>query len=452
MKKNFLKRNNGITTGMLIVILVIAIIVVGTLAYLFIFKKGSGLSIFVQDDKEQNLNAPKISLEANEDSKEVIEVKIKILATTDDEAGVKGIRLPNGSVINGEEYEYKVTENGTYTFYAIGNNGSETSAEIEISNIIKASASTPYIPEGFEHVEGEPDTGYVIKDKYDNEFVWVPVPSGIPTRNTNFDGDYEDSTDTSTELVNSIASYYGFYVARYEASKSAGNRVAVIPDADPWTNITYKKAEEYSKKMVEDYRYEDDIKTSIINSYAWDTTLEWINKSVENYSTKLDYGNYSGEVAKTGETSSDKVNNVCDLSGNVREWTSEVYKNVPKTTPSNSTNSQNTETVTSYRVIRGGSANISSTAARHQGYSELQEDAYWGFRVILYKAVGSSNNKPKPTPTPTPTETPEDNTETNTSTNTATNTTIDVNNDTNQNTSNGGILSNILNGLNNVNE
>lgn len=32
----------------------------------------------------------------------------------------------------------------------------------------------PYIPDGFEHTEGEWNTGFVIKDKENNQYVWVP--------------------------------------------------------------------------------------------------------------------------------------------------------------------------------------------------------------------------------------------------------------------------------------
>ena len=44
--------------------------------------------------------------------------------------------------------------------------------------------------------------------------------------------------------------------------------------------------------------------------------------------TSTEYGNYTNSVLKTGLTrTSDKINNIYDLGGNLEEWTSEAYKN-----------------------------------------------------------------------------------------------------------------------------
>lgn len=410
-KKDFTKNQSGITTLGVIIILFIVLLIFGVIAYLFFFKPGTGIFNSEEENVGDGLIEPQITLEVDDSAENAMEVVVSISAYTDDSAGIKGIRLPNGNVIEQAEYEYVITENGEYTFYAIGNNGKEISKNLNVSNIVEASATTPYIPEGFEHLTGEVDEGYVIKDKYGNEFVWIPVPTGILTRNTNFSADYQEPT---TELTNSVAKYYGFYVARYEASKSAGSRVAIIKDATPWTNITYTKAVEYISNMPEDYKYDDYTKTSIVNSYAWDTLLAWIDESNESYSSKTEYGNYSGELAKTGETSTDIVNNIADLAGNVREWTSEMYTKAPVATTkpkTNSTDTQNTEEAIFQRVIRGGSAMVSKTPAGHSSYYENQTDDFWGFRVILYRSVTSEttkkNNSSKTTPTPTATIEPE---------------------------------------------
>mgnify|MGYP003317301144 CR=1 FL=1 len=58
---------------------------------------------------------------------------------------------------------------------------------------------------------------------------------------------------------------------------------------------------------------------------------EEINKRVKNYSTSLNYGNYTGTIRNTGQTETDVINNICDMSGNVREWTTETNTENTKT-------------------------------------------------------------------------------------------------------------------------
>ena len=126
------------------------------------------------------------------------------------------------------------------------------------------------------------------------------------------------------------------------------------------------------------FRYGDNYDTQLVNSYAWDTTLAWLNKRVKNYSTSLNYGNYTGTIRNTGQTETDVINNICDMSGNVREWTTEIYKSA-------SEKKDNSKENVMYRVVRGGAASLSKTPKSHIGYTEVTSDTYWGFRTILYK-------------------------------------------------------------------
>jgi len=79
------------------------------------------------------------------------------------------------------------------------------------------------------------------------------------------------------------------------------------------------------------------------------------------------------------------------MAGNVREWTTEIYKNkaeAAKTSKKKKKNATNEELLSEtvyYRVVRGGGANISRTASSYNGNKENMTDEYWGFRVILYQ-------------------------------------------------------------------
>ena len=160
---------------------------------------------------------------------------------------------------------------------------------------------------------------------------------------------------------------------------------ASMEGENPWTDVTYIDALIASKGSAEYFGYEDGIKTNIMNSYAWDTALAWLNKTLPTtYSSSLNHGNYSGTMKPTGGTSSDKVNNICDMAGNVREWTSETYKGKINTKKKNSNKKNQSNTVLT-RVVRGGGATLNKTASGYTAYEENTSEAYWGFRMVLYK-------------------------------------------------------------------
>lgn len=372
----------------IIVLLIVGIVLVAGLGFKLLIDKQIAKR---GNQPETNFSdiVPVLDLSINTEEENQESVLITAIATTDDEAGIHSITLPDGSVTRSEEAKYEAYKNGNYTFKVKGNNGQNGSLTIEVKNIREASAKTPYLPTGFSHKEGEVENGYVIQDEYGNEFVWVPVESGKLTRNTMLDTNYEESANTASALVNSVAKNYGFYVARYEASsyETNGQKIAAsMANKTPWNNITYTQAADAAAKASTAFGYEG-YQTAIINSYAWDTTLQWIDGSFESYSTNTSYGNYSGDIRNTGGTQSDIKNNICDLAGNLREWTTEIFKGKVTTTPSKNKNAVNeviSETV-NYRVIRGGDAHLSRTASSHTGYKENMTDMYWGFRMILYQ-------------------------------------------------------------------
>lgn len=373
------------------VVIIIVLIMVLVAIILFAVSFLGGNSNGKDDKKTDNdeLIAPVLELNLNttEDNQE--KVIIEVIATTEDEDGISYIELPDGTQIFADNKDYEVTENGKYEFKAVGVNGAKSKLAIEVKNIREISAKNPYIPDGFEYVTGEVDTGYVIQDRYGNQYVWVPVESGILTRTTLANREYEDSNSTATGLVNSVAKNFGFYIARFEASAYQANDIRFagsVEDQMPWTNITYQDALEAATNTATALEYPTDIVTALPSSYAWDTTLAWIDQSVINYSTNTSYGNYSGTILPTGGTESDRMKNICDLAGNVREWTTEIYKENTTTTNTKKTNNKSIE-ATDYvnRVVRGGSAYINKVANSRNGYPETLTDEYWGFRTIIYK-------------------------------------------------------------------
>ena len=190
----------------IIVLVVVVIAIVGFAVSMFTSDENSGNA---SGNAEEKI-VPVIEATVNTSEENQDRVIITVVATTADELGIESITLPDGTTVNGDTKEYTVTENGNYTFKAKGANGEEISTNVVVENIRPVSAENPYIPEGFEHIGGDVNSGFVIQDTFGNQFVWIPVPTGILTRNTMLNSDFEESNTTSSELVNSVAKILDF--------------------------------------------------------------------------------------------------------------------------------------------------------------------------------------------------------------------------------------------------
>lgn len=363
---------------LLIALAVVVLLIVGTL-----LSDGSDKAKEKENVGETYLEEPIITLnkEVNEENDTI--VIITAYASTESGDEIASITLPDGTEVPGATATYTAIENGLYTFGALAVAGGTAEAEIEVTEIPVISATNPYIPDGFSVIADNVEEGFVIADEFGNQYVWVPVASGKLTRETMLDMNYEESSGTAAALVNSVAKYYGFYIGRFEASQYEHEgevTAASMTGKIPWTNITYINASEHADNSGRVFGYTD-CSTALLNSYAWDTAIEWIDLVNVNYSSDVNFGNYSGTIYPTGSTTTDTVRNICDLAGNVREWTTEVYKT--KIEKNNKNNSK--EEPVTQRVVRGGSANLKRTPISHIPYPENTSDNYWGFRLILFK-------------------------------------------------------------------
>ena len=86
----------------------------------------------------------------------------------------------------------------------------ETDAEISKRKSAIRMEQPSWIPIGYQHIEGDMLTGYVISDVYGNEFTYIP--------------------------------YLEEYISRYEISKDVFGKPASIAGQKVWTNISYKQA------------------------------------------------------------------------------------------------------------------------------------------------------------------------------------------------------------------
>lgn len=367
----------GKLSPIIIIVLIVVILAVGALIISTIFGNDSN------NTNKGGFGKPKVEEPIITLNKEVKEnngtiVDITVNASTESGEEILEIILPNGTSVPGGTAIYTVTENGKYKFMATSKSGGNATSEIEVTEIPVISATNPYVPEGFSVISDNIEEGFVISDQYGNQYVWIPVETGKLTRKTMLNANYEESCGTASALVNSVAKYYGFYIGKFEASQyeHEGEITAASMEGKiPWTNVIHLDAKLSAENSGKVFGYTD-CNTALLNSYAWDTTMEWIDLANTHYSSDVNFGNYSGTIYPTGTTTSDIVRNICDLAGNVREWTTEHYKG-------NENNYGNT--YPSYRVVRGGSANLKRTPISHIYYPENTSDNYWGFRLILYK-------------------------------------------------------------------
>ena len=296
----------------------------------------------------------------------------------------------------------------------------KTKVEFSDGNVI--------IPEGFKIADvpaSKVQNGVVIEDKDGNQFVWVPVATIADYKRTAYSGQVAtEETDTetnSTKIYDSDEEYYftealpedektsverykGFYIGRYEAgdkestgttkatfrtsSSDTSNSVTIKANQVPYNYVTRTQAISLAEGFKTQQGYK--AKTKLVSSYAWDTTIAFIEKTVNNYGSSSSQGNYRNTsvtykditdeskpektkaensllLVATGQTT--PVCNIYDMGGNIWEMTTESYS---------STNYPCAERGGNYYFFFAG-----SPAGNRGAYSDNANDPI-GFRLTLF--------------------------------------------------------------------
>ena len=205
---------------------------------------------------------------------------------------------------------------------------------------------------------------------------------------SSYDSTSTNSSWTSTlyqeeynKMIKSVSQYGGFYVGRYEMSLNsetknaeskygATSATAESTSAKQWYGL-YNKAKTYAPENAS-----QKVVSSMIWGSQYDAMLKWMKGNNINVTsttpTDLSIGATSKNTtrvtggANNGQTvSKDKLSNIYDLLGNIREWTQEAIS-------------------TAYRISRGGYYSGSyAPSSRTDNYPASTFSSY-GSRLTLY--------------------------------------------------------------------
>ena len=185
--------------------------------------------------------------------------------------------------------------------------------------------------------------------------------------------------------INSVKENGGYYIGRYEASYASGSSVenykatTKVSEYNSTSSMSYNPGTlwnyitqlEASKVAINTYKESTSVKSDLINSYAWDTAIVYIQEC-----GNTNYANQKGTDINTNLTNTgtgqDEVCKINDMASNIREWTTE--------------SSYYTASDFAYPcTFRGGDYDIDfiHTAYRNVDYA-ISSNSFIGFRLSLY--------------------------------------------------------------------
>ena len=399
-KKQKLKESKGITLIALVITIIVLLILAGvTIATLTgdngILKKAGDAKTQTEQAKEDENLKIAIAGSYGTDGK----LNLKDLKDNLTNQGIdydkNNTGFPLEVKVNGEKKKIDANGNIIESIQSLKTKGTvfkdTTTLEDTYGNQVK-------IPKGFKIASDSATDvtgGIVIEDAtYTNtigsQFVWIPVGTGenaIKKANkekvdialgryefTKTTSEYSGSSFTEDTTANhnsdyknaiakdieqfktSVKNNHGYYIGRYEAgvvdynsSVSTSNsdykinwtgytgdniKLVCKKEQQVWNYVTQNKASELSRDM---YGSEAKVTSDLINSYAWDTAIVFVQKcgkesNSSTYSRTWGHSSITeGMPQATGtniltETSKvDKQCNIFDMAGNCLEWTTETY-------------------------------------------------------------------------------------------------------------------------------
>lgn len=308
------------------------------------------------DDLNDNLgNIEGLTHDGESITNKPIEILPTVVKIDGNEVAITG----NGEMLNVatiDEIKNMVYVEGTTLLKDVNNN-----------NIILPKGFTIRIDDSTTNADSI-DEGIVIEDQEQNQYVWIPVDGilgengktvsnavdgeiilgryvfdsngNIDTENAvipeTLGGDLKKNsteshsyTETSTGngntvaididgFIDSVRNNGGYYIARFEASQNTTtNKAESKYDKTVWTDITQPNAANACQDLYAG------VNSDLMNSYAWDTAILFIQKNGQSNYSKQD-GNSINSSKQTTGLSGDKQLNIYDMAENCYEWSTET--------------------------------------------------------------------------------------------------------------------------------
>ena len=151
--------------------------------------------------------------------------------------------------------------------------------------------------------------------------------------------------------TDSVKENGGYYIGRYEASFASGTSVNDYKVATKesngcsdssmsysqgtlWNFITQLNA---SKVAINTYADSTSVKSDLMNSYAWDTAIVFIQECGHTNYANQDGMSINSNLTNTG-TGQDEKCKINDMASNIREWTTEYSRYTPSSSANPCTN------------------------------------------------------------------------------------------------------------------
>ena len=236
---------------------------------------------------------------------------------------------------------------------------------VPVGTITKSDGSTVTIELGrytFDTSNGTP----ALQQSASNYAATVTIESEYTElatfRESNFKSDTSGLNATAYKLkewIDTTKANGGYYIARYEASFGSGDTIssvssgtAAVTNQKPqfkqsksaglndvdgvtstpgmlWNYIRQGDASKACRNMYEgnEYNGKDYVDCDLVNSYAWDTAIVFIEKCSDNSNYANANRGSNTELYNTGTDTgktTDMVCNIYDMAGNLEEWTTET--------------------------------------------------------------------------------------------------------------------------------